>query len=256
MRSVAVSVAAFAIAFFATALLRRTAPAGLPAPAFVQTALVPREVVRPAKPPAEATPERAPFSKTWDAAIRQEYDLRVRAMVVKKTRRARRDLDLTEAQRAMYELRLREAAERDPTLPLGDWDRSDLETLVPLLDSRQHVRYLEHLQKGAEDGTQSETQALARALSVDGPTAARVLGLLNEEGVVPYDAFVRLFDKPGEAKRLLDQVAAAMVRVRVRARSLLSPAAGERLDRRFADEIGTLEILVEEIQRAGTLRPD
>jgi hypothetical protein len=246
MKTVAVSVAAFAIAFFATALIRRTAPAPVTAPLKVRPKESVREVAdrrRESKPDEDVRP---PAPKTWSATMRREYEVRIRAMVVKKMQRARAELDLTEAQLAAYELRLGEAAQKDPMLALGDWNRADGEALVPLLDSRQHARYLEHTRKGAEEEARTETRALARTLSVDAPVAERVHRLLREEGVVQRDAFLALFDRPEEAKRLLDRVAFAMERVRARARSLLSPTEFGRLDGHLVDEAAAMEIFVDE----------
>ena len=261
VRSIAAMIAVFAASFFVTALLRHPAPSPptartVPLPA--QEEALAREVAdlrrmsRSHRPIEPAAAGAAPVAKAWDTAIRREYDIRVQAMVVKKMRKARRELELTEAQLATYELRLREAAERDPMLPLGDWDRSDGEALAPLLDSRQHARYLERVQKGVEQETRSESQVLARALSADPATAGAVSQILREEGVVHRNEFLMYLDRPREARELLGKIVAAMDRVRVRAQPVLSPEERERLDRYFADEAGTMEVIVEEIERAQT----
>ncbi len=252
VRSIAAMIAAFAVAFFATALLRQGAsssPAARAVPLRTREEPLAREPESSHEPIEPAAGGGVPVPKGWNTAIRREYDIRVQAMMVKKMRKARRELGLTEAQLATYEIRLRDAAERDPMLPLGDWDKSDREALAPLLDSLQHARHLERAQKGVEQETRSETQGLARALSVDPATAAAVNQMLREEGVVHRDEFLSYFDRPREARELLVKVVAGMDRVRVRTQPLLSPEERERLDHHFADEAGTLEIIVEEIQR-------
>ena len=261
VQSIAAMIASFAVAFFVTALLRqpapfpptaRTVPLRTHEKALAREGADLRRMSRSHEPIEPAAAGNVPAPKGWNTAIRREYDIRVQAMVVKKMRKARRELGLTEAQLASYEMRLRDAAERDPMLPLGDWDKSDREALAPLLDSLQHARYLERVQEGIEQETRSETQVLARALSADPATATVVSQILREEGVVHRDEFLTYLGRPREAKELLVKVVAAMDRVRVRTQPLLSPEERERLDRYFADETGTLEVIVEEIQRAET----
>jgi len=260
VRSIAAMIAAFAASFIVTALLRHPAPSSPTArtvPRRAHEEALAREVadlrrMSRSHEPIVPAAGNAPAPKAWNTAIRREYDIRVQAMVVKKMRKARRELGLTEAQLATYEIRLREAAERDPMLPLGDWDKCDREALAPLLDSLQHARYLERAQKGVEQETRSESRVLAQALSANPATAAVVNQILREEGVVHRDEFLTCFDRPRDARELLGKVVAAMDRVRARAQPLLSPEERERLDRHFADEAGTLEVIVEEIQRAET----
>lgn len=266
-RSAAALIAAFAIAFILTALARRSTPSPQPADTSARAAQLRtreeslsreiaalREESRRSATVEPLTP--APAPEAWTAAIRREYEIRVRGMVVKKTRRARLELGLTEDQLATYALRLREAAQRDPMLALGDWDKSDPEALAPLLDSDQHRKYLDKLRKGGVEETQSETQFLARILSTNPTTAGQVNQMLREEGVIKRDTLLTFFDRPREARALVDKAVGAMDRVRVRVRPLLSPEEYERLERHLADEAGTLEIFVDEIQRADAALKD
>lgn len=280
--SAAVMIGAFAVSFFATVLIRKSAPSADVAPstwtaeAAAAGSLRDREESLTRSVAAlrmesqrlngqlarKSQDLAARVGKARDAgaaagsdpkalpALDNATELITKMMVRDRIRVAQEELGLNPAQLATYQTRLKDAVDRDPMLLIEtNAGRCDEESLIPLLDREQLAKYQQRLKAEAESKAQSDSKRFAEILDISPELGARVNEILKEEGLNDANAFNRLLGKPGESRALISHYAAAADRARARLRPLLTPEAFEKLESHFADESESLKILVEELEK-------
>jgi hypothetical protein len=279
--AIALLVGAFALSFFATVLVRKSAPAEAVAPsgwtgdAEIDARTREREESL-AREVATLTLESRRFS---EQLARKSHELSARVdktratdlgavdrkavssldrltansrnMIVRwKLRAAKEELNLTASQVAAYEASLGEPSEKDSRLLFEkDGGQPDDEDLVPLLDREQLAKYRERAKAQAESQATSKTQMIAALLGIPAAQAGQVTAILREEGVSGLSPEKRFLGRRGEARELLPNYAAGTDRARARLRPMLSPGAYEKLDRHLREEAESLKIFLEEIEK-------
>lgn len=280
--SAALMIGAFAVSFFATMLIRKSAPSTDVAPsAWTAEAAAAGNLREREESLSRSVISLRTESQRLSAQLaRKSQDLAVRVgkvreagaaagtdpkalpaldgateliakmMVRDRLRMAQEELGLNPAQMATYQTRLKDAVDRDPLLLIEtNAVKCDEEALLPLLDRDQLAQYHRRLKTEAESRARSDSKRFAELLGISPELGARVNEILKEEGVNDGTAFTRMVAKPAEGTQLVPHYAAAADRARVRLRPLLSPEAFERLERHFADETESLKALVEELEK-------